>query len=355
MASVGWLANPSATHTSGRRARAVLEDARERLAACVGSRPDEVVWTSSATEANNLAIRGSAQARTAEGRDRVVVTALDHAASLRPAEALAAEARVVPALPDGLVDARAWAAAQDDRTALASVCWVNNVTGAVQPVAELAAAAAAAGAWVHVDAAQALGRLPVDVAASGAHLMTLSSHKVGGPAGIAALVVRRGTVVVPQVRGGGQEGGLRSGTPAVALAVGFASAAEASEAELTAERARHAALRHRLVDAAAGIDGVRVVSPADAVPGIVCLTASGCRGDDLIMLLDAAGIDCSAGAACAAGVHRPSEALLAMGLSPADAAGALRISFGWSSTVADVDAVVAALPDAVERARRAFA
>jgi len=355
MAVLGWLANPSATHTSGRRARAALEDARERLAACVGSRPDEVVWTSCATESNNLAITGTVRARAREGRDGVVVTALDHAASLRPAAASAAVTRVVPARPEGLVDTRAWAAAQGDGTALASLCWVNNVTGAVQPVAELAGIAAERGAWVHTDAAQALGRVAVDVAASGVDLLTLSSHKVGGPAGIAALVVRRSAEVVPLLRGGGQEGGLRSGTPAVALAVGFAVAAEAAVAQREAEEARQWVLRRRLVDGVSGLGGVRVISPAEVVPGIVCLTVEGCRGDDLTMLLDAAGIDCSAGAACSAGVHRPSETLLAMGLDAVDAAGALRFSFGWSSTVADVDEVVAALPAAIERARLAFA
>jgi cysteine desulfurase len=232
--------------------------------------------------------------------------------------------------------------------------WVNNETGVVQPVPELAEAAHAAGTWCHTDAVQAVGHLPVDFAGSGADLLSLSGHKLGGPVGIGALLVRRGVTLAAPGFGGGQEAKLRSGTVPVALAVGMATALRLAVDRLAAEARRLTALGERLRSGLAAVPGVRVNTTAPASPAILHVTVDATRADDLLLILDAAAIDCSTGSACTAGVHQPSEVLLAMGRPLADASGSLRFSFGPATTSADIDALLAVLPAAVERARTAF-
>jgi cysteine desulfurase len=233
------------------------------------------------------------------------------------------------------------------------VIWVGNETGVVSDPRRVVERARALGALSHSDGVQALGRVPVDFAATGLDLLSLSAHKVGGPVGVGALIVRRG-VRLPRVDfGGGQESDLRSGTVPVALASGFAAALRSAVAELDARDTLMRGWHDRVIAAARELGGYPNCS-GECVSAIVNVTFPGTRADDTLLLLDRAGVAVSAGSACASGVHQASEALLAMGRSPADAAASLRVSFGWSTTEADVDALLRALPDAVSTARRSF-
>lgn len=357
--------NPSSLHTAGRAARRVVEESRERLAAAVGARPSEVIFTSGGTEADNLAIKGLYWARQAadQQRRRVVVSSVEHHAVLDPAEWLAAhegaELVFLDVDADGRVDPEALAAelaAHGERTAVVSVMWANNEVGAVQPVTEITRVAAAHGVPVHSDAVQAVGQVPVDFAGSGLDAMTLTGHKLGGPVGAGALLARRGLELTPVLHGGGQERGVRSGTLDVAGIAALAVAVEQAVAERVAVTARLSALRDVLVDGvrAAVPDAVlRGATGADRLPANAHFTFPGCEGDSLLFLLDSAGVECSTGSACQAGVPQPSHVLLAMGLDEPTARGALRFSLGRTSTAEDVAALLAALPGVVERARAA--
>ncbi|MEB2284095.1 MAG: hypothetical protein B6D46_02295 [Polyangiaceae bacterium UTPRO1] len=336
--------NPSSAHAAGRRARARLEAAREEVAAVLGVHPLEIVFTGGATEANNLALAGFAAASAAV--NRIAGPATEHASILAPARVLAARGRVFVELPvdtTGRTDAAAVVAARPD---LLSVALVNAETGVLQDVAALAAAARAGGAVVHVDAAQAPAFLAVAPATLGADLVTLSSSKVGGPAGAGALVVRRGTVLAALAHGGQQEQGRRAGTENVAAIAGFAAALAVAAAERERETLRLAALRTRLrAGIAAAWPGVRFTLAADvpAAPHIVNVTLPGVVGEDVVAALDLEGVAAATGSACAAGAAEPSHVLLAMGYTAGAARSSLRTSLGWASTSGDVDAIVAAL------------
>jgi len=369
-AELARTGNPSSLHAAGRTARRTVEEAREGLAAALGARPTEVVVTSGGTEADNLAVKGLYWARRAVDprRRRVLVSAVEHHAVLDTAQWLAeregAELVLLPVDGDGVVDLAALEeelAAGADQVALVSVMWANNEVGSVQPVAGVVAAAHRHGIPVHSDAVQAVGQLPVDFAASGLDAMTVTAHKLGGPVGVGALLARRGLDLTPVLHGGGQERGVRSGTLSAPLLASFAVAAQAAAAGRPAFAARAAALRDRLV---AGIldtvPGAVLRGPAltggDAgrrLPANAHLTFAGCQGDSLLFLLDSAGVEASTGSACQAGVPQVSHVLAAMGVPDEDARGALRFSLGHTSTDDDVDAVLAALPGAVERARAA--
>ncbi|WP_035950889.1 cysteine desulfurase family protein [Knoellia flava] len=361
--------NPSSLHTSGRAARAVVEESREQIADALGARPSEVVFTSGGTEADNLAVKGTYAARhRSVGATRLVASGIEHHAVLDPVQHLVRRqgAEVSWLEPDrcGHIAVDDLRAALDgagpDSVAVVSVMWANNEVGTVQPVAELAAVAREAGVPFHTDAVQAVGQLPVDFAQSGADLLTVSAHKVGGPVGVGALLARRDAPLVPLVHGGGQERHVRSGTLDAAGIRAFAVALTEAVAEQEVAAARLTALRDRLVTGALGLDlGITVSgcwTAGDAtgrLPGNAHLLVPGCEGDSLLYLLDAAGVECSTGSACQAGVPRPSHVLLAMGYEEAEARGALRLSLGHTSTESDVDAFLAALPAVVERARRA--
>lgn len=360
-------------HTSGRAARAVVEESREQIAGALGARPSEVVFTSGGTEADNLAIKGSYAARLASvGARRLVVGGIEHHAVLDPVEHLVETqgAEVTWLEPDRCghisVEALRAALASGGATtdaldaAVVSVMWANNEVGTVQPVAALAAVAREAGVPFHTDAVQAVGQLAVDFAASGADLMTVSAHKVGGPVGVGALLARRDAKLVPLAHGGGQERQVRSGTLDAAGIRAFAVALTEAVAERDVEAKRLTVLRDRLITGALGLDlGISVSGcwtegeATDRLPGNAHLLVPGCEGDSLLYLLDAAGVECSTGSACQAGVPQPSHVLLAMGYPEAEARGALRLSLGHTSSDADVDAFLAALPSVVERARRA--
>lgn len=368
------VGNPSSVHTPGRAARRAVEEAREQVAARLGAHPTEVVLTGGGTEADNLAVLGLYRARRAAdpARRRVVVSAVEHHAVLDAAAWLArhegAELVLLPVDAAGRVDPDALAAdlaAHAGETALVSVMWANNEVGTVQPVAEVAHVARAHGVPVHSDAVQAVGVLDVDLAAAGLDALTVSAHKVGGPVGVGALLLRRDVEVAPLVHGGGQERGLRSGTVPAALAAAFAAAVEEAVRDRAAEAARVAALREALV---AGL--LREVPDAvvrgpwppaegaagpDRLPGNAHVTVPGCDSEALLFLLDSAGVAASAGSACQAGVQQVSHVLTAMGVPDAEARGALRLTLGHTSTRADVDAVLAVVADVVARARAAAA
>lgn len=348
---LGLPGNPSSLHTAGRAARRLLEEARESLAADLGARPTEVVFTSGGTEANNLALLGALAG--SPHRQELAISAVEHP-SVAAVQELRVSTVLLPVSPSGHLDLSAAAELIGAATALVSVMWVNNETGAIQPVDRVVALAKDAGALAHSDAVQAFGHLPVGFGASGLDLLSVSAHKLGGPVGIGALLVRRGVRLTASGFGGGQEARLRSGTVPVALAVGFAAASSMAAARLAAERVRLEALRDRLIAGAiAGVTDCVVNTLAPCGPAIANISFAGVRADDVLLLLDAAGIDASTGSACTAGVHQPSEVLLAMGRSGAAAAASLRFSFGPQTSQADIDSLLAVLPVVIERARAA--
>ncbi|WP_129339298.1 cysteine desulfurase family protein [Cellulomonas endophytica] len=365
---LGRTGNPSSLHASGRAARRVVEESRERLAALLGARPSEVVWTSGGTEADNLAVKGLFWGRRTQdpARRRVLVGATEHHAVLDPAFWLAehagAEVVLLPVDADGVLDLdalRRELEAHAATTALVSVMWANNEVGTLAPLAEVVALAHRHGVPVHSDAVQAVGQVAVDLAASGLDALTVTSHKIGGPGGVGALLARRDAPLVPVLHGGGQERGVRSGTLDAPLVAAFAAAAQEAVTAREASAGRLAALRDDLVARVlAAVPDAVLRGPADGtrrLPANAHLTFPGCEGDSLLYLLDSAGVEASTGSACQAGVAQPSHVLLALGVDERDARGALRFSLGHTSTAADVDALLAVLPGAVGRARAAGA
>lgn len=366
VAQLGRTGNASSLHEAGRQARRVVEESREQLAAALGARPSEVVLTAGGTEADNLAIKGIYWSRSAERptRRRILVSAVEHHAVLDPArwlgEHAGAEVVLLPVDPTGRLDVdalRAELARHGDEVALVSVMWANNEIGTIQPLAAVVAAAAERGVPVHADAVQAVGQLDVSFAASGLDAMTVSGHKVGGPVGVGALLARRELRLTPVLHGGGQERGVRSGTVDVAAARAFAVAVTESADERPAEAVRLAALRDRLVAGVQdAVPSAVLRGPADPgarLPANAHVTVPGCEGDSLLYLLDSRGVQCSTGSACRAGVAQPSHVLLACGVPPGEARGALRFSLGRTSTEQDVDRLLAVLPEVVARATRA--
>ncbi|MET1036517.1 MAG: cysteine desulfurase family protein [Arthrobacter sp.] len=361
--------NPSSLHGAGRRAHMVVEEARERLAAAAGAHSSEVIFTSGGTEADNLALKGLYWARAAQDprRRRILCSAVEHHAVLDAVEWLGehegAEVVWLPVDPQGRVrpeDVRAEIERDPESVALVTVMWANNEVGAVQPLPAVVSAAAAHGIPVHSDAVQAFTAVPVDFAGSGLATLALSGHKIGGPVGIGALLVRRDVTLTPVQHGGGHERALRSGTLNAAAAAAFAEAAAEGAERLAGEAERLAALRDRLIAGVReAVPEALLSGPEDAahtgrrLPGNAHFTFPGCEGDSLLFVLDMLGVESSTGSACTAGVPRPSHVLLAMGLDEATARGAQRFSLGHTTTESDVDTVVAALPEAYARALRA--
>ena len=350
--------NPSSAHRWGRAARAALDEARERLAECLGARVDEVSFTSGGTEADNLALLGAWRARRGAERRAVVSTPVEHKAVLAAVHQAASEGadeRLLSVDRDGVVaDARG---AIGDDVAVGSVMWVNNEVGVVQPVPALAERARAAGAVFHTDAVQAFGKVDVDVRRVPVDLLTLSGHKIGAPKGVGALYVRRGTALAPLFHGGAQDRGRRPGTENVAYAVGLATAAELTLAERDAEHARLTALRDALEAAIlAGVpDAVVHGGGAERAPHVTNVSVPGVDGAALLLALDLHGVAASGGSACQTGNPEPSHVLLAMGVEPALAAAAVRFSVGALTTPACVERVGALFPRLVGKARAAAA
>ena len=345
--------NPSSVHQAGRAARRRLDAAREAVAATLGCTPREVIFTGSGSEAAALAVLGAFRGRKDQARKRIVTSALEHPCVLGAMALLEQEGaevvRVRPG-PDGRVSAEAMIAALGPATCACSLLWVNNETGVIQPVPELARACAAKGIVFHTDAVQAVGKLPATLREAPADLFSFSAHKLGGPAGVGALTVRRGTALQPLVPGH-QEDGRRGGTQGVVMAEALALALALATAEQAAESARLTALRDRFErELSAKLPGVTVNGGgAPRACNTSNLRVDGADGEAVLIALDLEGICVSTGAACASGSLKPSHVLLAMGLTSAQAHASLRISFGKGSTDADVDAAVDALARHIPR------
>lgn len=364
-AQMSRLGNASSLHGSGRAARQAVEESRETIAAAVGARPSEVVFTSGGTESDNLAIKGLYWARRAADprRTRILATTVEHHAVLDPLQWLAADAgaavELVDVDADGRVDLHALRTsiqADPESVALVSVMWANNEVGTLQPVEDVAAVAAEHDIPVHTDAVQALGQVSVDFAASGIDAMTLTGHKIGGPFGVGVLVLKRDVEPVALLHGGGQERDVRSGTLDTPAIVGLATAAELTVKSRSESAERLCGLRDRLIDGVgARVPDARLngATGSGRLPGNTHFSFPGCEGDSLLMLLDAQGIECSTGSACSAGVPQASHVLLAMGRDETLARGSLRFTLGHTSTGEDVDRLLDAIGPAVERARAA--
>jgi cysteine desulfurase len=349
----GWVGNPSALHALGQEARDSLDAARAKIGRLVGARPDAVLFTSGATEANNLAIRGIA---LRSGKRHILTTAIEHASVLTPCRDLVKAGFEVTYLPvdgEGRVTPADVRAALRADTCLVSIGAANAEIGTIQPWRGIAAVTQKAGVPFHVDGVGAVGRVPLAVEADGIDLLTIAANDLHGPPGVGALWVRPGLALVPQVLGGGQQDGLRSGTENLAGVVGLGVAAELALREGPGERERVTALRDRLIEGLAlacpeaRLTGPRVLR----LPHHVSLAVTGVKGESLILALDLAGISASTGSACATLTGEPSHVLRAIGLDPLAAAGSLCVTLGRWSRPEDVQALLAELPPIVDRLR----
>ena len=348
--------NPSSTHRWGREARAALDEARERVARCLGAQTDEICFTSGGTEADNLAILGPWRARDRR-RTAVVSTGIEHKAvlaSVHQAVREGADERLAPVTRDGVVDVDAFEALLGDDVALCSIMWVNNEIGTIQPIPEIARRAKARGIVFHTDAVQAFGKIPVDVREAPVDLLTISGHKIGAPKGCGAIFIRRGTALESLLHGGSQDRGRRPGTENVAAAVGLSRAAELALEEREREMARLGALRDRLESALlARIPDAMVHGlGAERAAHILNLSVPGTDSESLLMALDLAGVACSAGSACQSGSVTPSHVLLALGVPRDLASGAIRMSLGSMTTDECITRVAELFPALITKARR---
>jgi cysteine desulfurase len=352
--------NPSSLHRAGQEARRLVERARAQAAALIGAEPDEIVFTSGGTEADNLAVLGVARAAMPE-RNGVVTSSMEHQAVLAPCQHLQSEGFPITFLPvaaDGRLRVGALAEAAAARDVLFSIMLANNETGTIQPIAEVVKAAGACGAIVHSDAVQAAGKVPIDVKTLGVSLLSFSSHKMHGPKGAGALFVRRGVRLAPMFLGGRQERGLRPGTENVPAIVGFGKACELAALRMAADHTRMTLLRDRFEGRMLGrIAGARINGghPGDAgrLPNTSNLAFPGLDGEAITINLDILGLAASNGAACSAVDHAPSHVLLAMGQTAAEARSAVRFSFGRDNTDEDIEKAADLVVQAVKLLRGA--
>ena len=353
------IGNASSVHNQGRAVRKDVEDARHKISELVGAMPSEIIFTASGTEANNLAIKGFFWQ---SGKRLLVTSAFEHHAVLDPIEWLkenqGAEVIYIPVKHDGFIDLdflKDVVAKRREEIAVISIMHSNNELGSIQPIAEVVQIAGAIP--VHTDAVQSFGKVPFNFEELGVSAATLSAHKIGGPLGVAALVLKHGIDLAPLLHGGGQEREIRSGTINAPGIVAFAKAAEVAIA--TRERNFKAIreLRDQLITGLKQVvPDVIINSPADpALPGVVNISIPGTESDALLLLLDSEGVSASAGSACSAGVPRPSHVLIAMGIAEELADASLRISIGASNTSEEIKKVISLMPSVVERARNAFA
>jgi len=355
-AMLPWLAaaeparfgNASSRHEYGRQARAAIDEARARVAAAVGAHATEVIFTSGGSEANNLFLKGAAGCLKP---GMVAVSAIEHPCVREPAKQLRRSAWLLEEIAvdaQGVVDAQDWRRVLNARPKLVSVMLANNETGVLQNVPALAAEARALGAWFHTDAVQALGKVEVDFRALGVNAMTLSAHKIGGPLGAGALVVDKRVELMPLIAGGGQERGLRSGTENVAAIVGFGVACERAVTRRTFEAARLTQLRGQIESGLALLGATVFSRAAQRLPNTVFFAFDNIDGETLVGKLDRAGFACASGSACSSAQPEPSHALLAMGVDPVVARGAVRVSLGRDTTADEVERFVATLSRVVE-------
>jgi len=350
------LGNPSSLHTQGRAARKDIEDAREVIAREVGSLASEIIFTGSGTEANNIALKGLFWKRREEGRNLILISAIEHHAILDPAHWLAthekAEVIEIPVTAEGVIDlafVKALLSTRGDEVAVIAVMHSNNETGVIQPIAELVSLAR--DIPVHCDAVQSFGKVTLSFSELGLTSLTLSAHKIGGPLGIGALVLKRGVEVPALLHGGGQEREIRSGTLNAPSIVAFATAIAAHQydgASVTQLRDYFIAKAQKLLP-----DAILNGGKSKRLPGIVNFTFPGTQSDTLLLLMDGANVSCSTGSACSAGVHEASHVLLAMGHTEKTAQSSLRFSLGATTTQADIDFALSVLPDVIARGRAA--
>lgn len=349
--------NPGGTYASGRRAQSVLAEAREMIADALGCEPIEVVFTGSGTEADNIAVRGFAQAAAHRGETpRIVTTPIEHPAVKETVSALSAGAThadvdYLPVTSTGHIEDLSFL---QSPASVAAMMWANNETGAIQPVAEAARACQETGTPLHVDAVQVVGHLPVDFSSLGATTLAASAHKFGGPRGVGILLAKRSPVPSPIITGGGQQRGIRPGTPDAAGAIATAVALKEAVDEMDAERTRLTQLTARLRSGLEeSVDKLVVHTCEPNLSGHLFVSFPGAEADSLIMLFDSLGIEVAAGSACSSGVNRASHVLLAMGVDEKVSRGAIRFTLGRTTTDDDVDAVLAHVTDVVSRARLA--
>lgn len=343
--------NPSSLHSAGQEARTAVDEARRRVASLIGARPRRIVFTGGGSEADNLALKGVAYARSDGGR-HIITSRIEHPAVLRTAEYLERDGFRITYLDvdgDGRIDPAELEAALTDETILVSLMMANNEVGTIQPIAELCALAHDAGALFHTDAVQAVGKIPVDVEALGVDLLSISGHKIHGPKGIGALYVRKGVALEPVIHGGKQEGSLRAGTENVPAIVGLGRAAELARRAIDGAE-RTAVLRDRLEDGIRRlVPDARLNGPRDErLPNTLNLTLPGLRGESLVLALDRHGIALSSGSACKAGSPDPTHVLMAMGRSAEEAHCAVRLSLSHETSETDIDATVTALEEVLE-------
>lgn len=351
--------NPSSIYAEGRAARALVDEARERVAAAIGAEPSEIVFTSGGTEADNLALRGTVRTFREKG-DHVIVSAIEHHAVLDTAHELEAEGvqlTVVPVNRYGRVDAEEIGELINERTVLVSIMHANNEIGTVEPIVEIGQICRERGVVFHADAVQTVGALEVDVRTLPVDLVSLNAHKFYGPKGVGALYVRKGTPFHPTQTGGGQERNRRAGTENVAGVVGMGTALQLAVESRAVESARLVQLRDRLIEGMRQrVDDVVVNGhPIERLPNNVSFCFREVQGESLIIALDLAGIAASTGAACTTGSLEPSHVLLAIGLSRELAQGSLRLTLGRSTTEEDIEYVLEQLPEIVHRLRRVSA
>jgi cysteine desulfurase len=349
--------NPSSVHRWGREARAALDEARERVARCLGASPDEVCFTSGGTESDNLAILGPLRSQREKGRTAIVTTPIEHKAVLATVHHAARDGiteRYLKVSPTGVADLASSENVIDDSVAVCTVMWVNNEVGTIQPVPAIATAVKARGGIMHTDAVQAFGKVEINVRKLDVDLLTISGHKIGAPKGIGAIYIRRGTHIDPLFHGGSQDRGRRPGTENVAYAVALARAAELAIEERETEVARLEALRDALEEGLVARipDAIVHGRGAPRAPHILNLSVPGTDSESLLMALDLAGVAASAGSACQSGNVTPSHVLIAMGVKPDLAVAAVRMSLGSLTTPESVSRVVELFPALIAKARR---
>ena len=356
-ASVG---NASSLHGAGRRARRVVEESREKLAAAVGAKPQEIIFTASGTEANNLAVKGLYW-RAGASKKAIVSTPIEHHAILDPLEWLEREHSVTLHMAEvdshgtTKVDSIAQLLSEYQKEiSFVTVMHSNNEVGALQPVAEIAAISREYEMPIHTDAVQSFGKVPLDFGKLGVSALTISGHKIGGPLGVASLVAKKDLELTPLLHGGGQERDVRSGTLHTPAIAAFATAAELSQQRLQINADRIRSMRERLINGVtAAVDDVRINGGENTLPGIAHFTFVGAEGDALLLLLDAQGVQCSTGSACSAGIAQPSHVLIAMGMAPKIARSSIRFSIGTTTSEKDIDKAISVISEVVSRARAA--
>ena len=351
----GCFGNASSIHAFGQTAKAALDDARSAVADLLGARPNDVIFTGSGTEADNLAIRGVAEAALPAGRRHLIATAIEHEAVINTLKALSRRgwtSTLLPARANGVVEPADLEAAITDDTALVSVMHANNEIGTLQPVAKLAEIAHRRGALFHTDAVQTAGKLPIDVTALGVDLLSISAHKFNGPKGAGALWIRRGMRLVAPTTGGRQERNRRAGTENVPAIVGLGVAAGLAVRKLASDPTRLRALRDRLETALLDrIPDTTVNGDGERVPNTTNISFYGVEAEALLIALDLEGIAVSTGSACSSGTLEPSHVLRAMGLTPRRAQSSIRFSLGLGNTDDEVQRVVDVLPPLVDKLR----